>query len=166
MLKFCPQCGKPLEKSVVRLITCNHCGFYYYLAPALANGLFLENEKGEVLLVKRRFEPFKNFWDSPGGFIDFDEDIEQSLRQEIREELGVEIKSLKYFGSYPDYYEYKNINYHSLVVVFTGTSVGNKFKASDDISDFKFFKKTELLAAKLAFTWLKKALQEYLSSSH
>lgn len=44
----------------------------------------------EVLLIKRKFEPFKNSWALPGGFVvDSDETIEQAAERELLEETNV-----------------------------------------------------------------------------
>ncbi len=44
----------------------------------------------EVLLVKRKYEPFKNCWALPGGFVDDSDDtIEQAAARELLEETNV-----------------------------------------------------------------------------
>src|SRR3990167_11236908 len=111
--KYCPNC-KAKIKMDDRLIDCALCGFHYYLNPAPTNGLILESEKGEILLVKRKVSPKKGYWDVPGGFIDFGENLEESLKREIKEELGIQIFNLKYFISVSVPYLYKGINYHTL----------------------------------------------------
>ncbi|MBP9719570.1 MAG: NUDIX hydrolase [Candidatus Levybacteria bacterium] len=45
-------------------------------------GLFFENNK--LLLVKKKY---RDFWDSPGGRIEYGESIETALKRELREEL-------------------------------------------------------------------------------
>ncbi|MBX9724012.1 MAG: NUDIX hydrolase [Candidatus Obscuribacterales bacterium] len=44
----------------------------------------------EVLLVKRKYEPFKSFWALPGGFIlDSDHSLEDAATRELYEETNV-----------------------------------------------------------------------------
>jgi 8-oxo-dGTP diphosphatase len=44
----------------------------------------------EVLLVKRKFEPFKALWALPGGFLDEkDQDLDQAAARELLEETNV-----------------------------------------------------------------------------
>jgi len=60
-----------------------------------------EGSKLKVLLIQRKNEPFKNCWALPGGFVDMDENLEQSALRELEEETGVKnvfIEQLYTFG--------------------------------------------------------------------
>lgn len=46
---------------------------------------YIENDKGEVLVVK---EMGREWWDLPGGGMDYEEDFEAALRRELEEEVG------------------------------------------------------------------------------
>lgn len=160
-LIYCSYCaGKLVEKSA-KLHICTKCGKHLYTNPSPCNAVILENKQGEILLVKRKLAPFKGYWDLPGGFVDFGENLEKSLKREIKEELGVDIKDPKYFNSYFDRYLYKGINYHTLGLVFTGKVKDQNLKPADDISEVKFFPPYKL-PQKLAFRNVKKALEDYL----
>jgi len=158
---YCPNCKKNLSLIVNRRIDCKHCGFVFYFSPALTNGAIIENKKGEILLVKRKFPPKKGFWDVAGGFVDYNENFEQSLIREVKEELGVEMTDLKYFASGEDRYLFKGVNYHTICVFFTGKIDGEKFVPADDISDYKFFPKDKIPYSRLAFKNLIKAIKDY-----
>lgn len=54
-----------------------------------------EEGKITVLLIKRKYEPFKNKWAIPGGFIKDDESLEQAVERELFEETGVKINYLE-----------------------------------------------------------------------
>src|SRR5688500_16009399 len=56
----------------------------------------------EVLLVKRKHEPFQGKWGLPGGFVDQDEKVLDAAKRELQEETGVENVSLTQFGAYGD----------------------------------------------------------------
>ena len=49
----------------------------------------LYNNKTTVLLIKRRNNPFKNFWALPGGFVDENEDLEAAAIRELQEETSI-----------------------------------------------------------------------------
>lgn len=43
----------------------------------------------KVLLIKRKQEPYKDFWAIPGGFVDIDEDLEAAAKRELNEETNI-----------------------------------------------------------------------------
>lgn len=56
----------------------------------------------QVLLIKRRFPPFAEFWALPGGFVRIDESLERAAMRELSEETGVTgvyMEQLYTFGS-------------------------------------------------------------------
>ncbi len=164
MFKYCPNCKTKLIHKVERLINCIKCGFMFYLSPALTNGVIIKNKKGEILLVKRKIDPGKGLWDTPGGFIEYNENLEESLVREIQEELQTPISNLKYLSSQIDRYLYAGINYHTLCVFFQGEVDENKIKTADDIDGFQFFPKDKIPYDKIAFEGVKKVIRRYLEN--
>lgn len=63
-------------------------------------GAVIINDKNEALLVKRTTKSRNEagFWSKPGGTVEFGEKVEDAVRREIKEELGVEIKLIKFLG--------------------------------------------------------------------
>ena len=115
--------------------------------------------------IKRKYPPKKGYWDIPGGFVDFDETLEASLRREIKEELAIDISNFKYFTSTADRYLFKDINYHTLCFVFLAKlNEKENFSPRDDITEIKFFRKNNFPIHKLAFPGLKVVFKKYLSS--
>ncbi len=102
-----------------------------------------------------------------GGFIDREETVEESLRREIKEELGVKIQDLRYFTSTADRYLYQGINYHTLCFFFVATIANPQdLKPSDDITEAKFFPENSIPYSKIAFTGVEDGLKLYFSSLH
>lgn len=160
---FCPKCGHKSEKKSENLLVCPECGYNFYINPAATNALILENSKGEILLVKRKFEPKKGYLDLPGGFVETGESLEESSIREIREELGVGMTDVKYFGSYPDEYLFQGINVKTLGFILTGKIAEDAdIKVSDDVEEAKFYPKDNLPIEEIAFESLKKGLIDYL----
>lgn len=162
--KHCPACASPLIFKEERLMECSQCGFHFYINPAPCNGVIVENESRQILLVKRRYEPKKGYYDLPGGFIGYNESVEESAAREIEEELGTPVTNLTYFRSFHDLYTYKNVTYHTLGMVFTGTIDSKKAKPLDDITDIEYFKYEDIPYHKIAFESVKKAIKEYISN--
>lgn len=48
-----------------------------------------DEEDLKVLLIQRKFEPFKQRWALPGGFVQLDESLEEAARRELQEETSV-----------------------------------------------------------------------------
>jgi ADP-ribose pyrophosphatase YjhB (NUDIX family) len=111
--KFCPHCGKPsLSVHQNNGVECAACGFVYFHNMACGVAGIIETD-GKILLMKRAHEPKIGFYDLPGGFVDYRESLEEALAREIREELAIELAGLRYFGSAPNTYRYKEITYFS-----------------------------------------------------
>lgn len=163
--RYCPNCKTEI-KLTNRLLDCKACGFHFYLSPSPTNGVILLNEKDEILLVRRKIEPKKGFWDFPGGFIEFGESIEVSVKREIKEELGINLKNIKYFISIPDIYTYKGYIYNTICSIFVAKIDNEKLNPADDISAVMAFKKNKIPFDRIAFKGVEKALKKYLSSSY
>ena len=162
--KYCYKCGGNLTKKSSNLLICNDCGLHLYINPVQTTTVILENEKGEILLVKRKSDPKKGFWDLPGGFTNFNESSEQSLAREIKEELGIGLRKYSYLTSYPDRYLYKGQNYYTVNLFYVARinkNDQNKISPHDDVTGFKFFSKDNIPWEKLAFVCLEKVLHFY-----
>jgi 8-oxo-dGTP diphosphatase len=73
--------------------------------PALTvDGIILRNQNREILLIRRKNEPYKDMWALPGGFVDLGEEVETAIIREILEETNLEcrIKKLASIASRPD----------------------------------------------------------------
>jgi NAD+ diphosphatase len=160
--KHCLLCGNSLKVEGPRLLICSSCGHHHYINPSPCNGVIIENEKGEILLVERKVDPNKGYWDFPGGFIDPDEDLEESVKREISEELNVEIEMRSIVGFYHDTYIYQAVEIPTINVVVSAQITKGTPTPSDDIAGYKYFAKNEVLNLPLAFKNVKQGLTDYL----
>lgn len=48
-----------------------------------------------VLLIQRKYEPFKDRWALPGGFVKPDESLEAAVQRELEEETGIKVAYLE-----------------------------------------------------------------------
>jgi 8-oxo-dGTP diphosphatase len=58
--------------------------------------------EGEVVLVRRKHEPFVGCQALPGGFVEIGETVESACRREVLEETGLELSELRLVGVYSD----------------------------------------------------------------
>lgn len=117
---FCPKCGsKKISYLNNRKWACEDCGFKLYNNVAAAVGLIITDENNNVFFEVRAKEPRKGFLALPGGFCDPDETAEQAAFRECKEELGLDMLSVKYLCSFPNVYDYKNIRYKTCDMFFT-----------------------------------------------
>lgn len=172
IFQYCPKCSKKiksinlpakLRSNASRRVKCTSCGLNFYLSPYLTNAVILENKKNEILLVKRKFPPKIGWWDLPGGFVENDETIEQSIHREVKEELNIEIGDLKYISSSTDHYLFKKINYPTICTIFSAVMKTEKIHPQDDISGYKFFSKNKIPYSRIAFQGLRKAIKKYIN---
>ncbi len=160
--KFCLRCSGNLAFIENNELRCKSCGFKYHINPIPSNAVILENKNGDILLVKRKFAPKKGWWDLPGGFIQPNESLEESVEREIKEELGIEVGMIKLVGIYPDTYLYQEILEPTLTPVVSAKIISGTIKAADDVSGYKFFSKSKVLKQKIAFDAAINGLRDYL----
>ena len=97
---YCPKCGaRTFVERNEKAKQCTTCGFVYYFNPSSAVACFIRNSKGELLLVRRAKEPAKGTLDLPGGFVDMYESAEDAAHREVKEETGLDVTNITYFGN-------------------------------------------------------------------
>lgn len=101
MYRFCPKCGAPLvrKQGGERAMRCEKCAldFFARLNPAVIVAI---SHKGKLLLAEREGARGK-FFSLIAGFVEPGETIENAVRREVREEVGLELASLSYVRSQP-----------------------------------------------------------------
>lgn len=159
--KHCPRCAGSLKR-VDTYLMCDRCGFHVYNNPLACNAAIIENEKGEILLVKRKYDPLKGYWDLPGGFIEPGEDLKMSVEREVKEELGVDVRVGELVGHYADTYDYQGVRRPSYCAVVVATIQSGEPQPLDDAELITYFSKKDVLKQRFAFPMLKIAVTEYL----
>lgn len=120
-----------------------------YRNPSLTTDIFIYNEDKEFILIKRKNNPYKNYWALPGGFVDYGERVEDAAIRESKEETTIDVKLDKLVGVYskPD----RDPRGHTVSIVFTAKGNMDDKQADDDAIDIDIFSKEKIKEIKLAF---------------
>ncbi|NQU33453.1 MAG: NUDIX hydrolase [Bacteroidetes bacterium] len=159
--KYCPYCSKPViiknEGNILREY-CPNCNSYFYDNPLPVVSAIITKERG-ILLVKRRYEPFKDQWCLPSGFAETGETIHEACLREVKEETGIEgfVTGLIDADSTENYF-YGDLIFHTFEV----EQIGGVIQAGDDAKEIKFFSIYELPV--LAFHSNKKAIDIFIKN--
>lgn len=116
---------------------CPGCGLSVYANPAPTASAFLVDDAGRVLLTRRAGAPGEGLWDLPGGFVDEAEDALETLRRELREELGVEVEPGRLVGAPPD--RYGDGGPWTVNFYWEARIVAGEPTAADDVAGFRWF---------------------------
>jgi acetyl-CoA carboxylase carboxyl transferase subunit beta len=109
--------------------------------PRIGSALLVRDEVNRILLGKRNKDPQRGNWIIPGGKIHAFESIAEAAARELLEETGLIVE----VGDHFNVYEIINPpNEHRIVIYSWGKVIGGEPKASDDISELKFFELAEL----------------------
>ncbi len=98
--RFCSRCGKPLKHSEnERMLYCASCGFQTY--PTISPCVIVAVYDGERLLLTKYAGREYTRYALIAGFAEIGESLEQTVRREVKEEVGLKVKNLKFYKSQP-----------------------------------------------------------------
>lgn len=113
---------------------------YQYPRPSVTVDILIFKLKNptQVLLIKRKNEPFKNTWAFPGGFVDENEPLDKAASRELTEETTLENIDLKQLQSFGD--PGRDPRGHTISIVFWGIANEEDIAiAGDDASKAEWF---------------------------
>ncbi len=154
--RFCGKCGVPTTShDNDRALVCSQCRLHFYprLSPSI---IVLVYREDEVLLGRNHMFP-EGLYSTLAGFVEPGESIEETVRREVAEEVGVKVGALDYRGSQP--WPFPN----SLMLGFHAEYDGGDIVLQEDeIADAQWFPLGDLpmIPGKFAISrWL---IDEYL----
>ena len=159
---YCPKCGaRTFVERNEKAKQCTTCGFVYYFNPSSAVACFIRNSKGELLLVRRAKEPAKGTLDLPGGFVDMYESAEDAAHREVKEETGLDVTNITYFGNqawpYPS----------GLMVGFIADYAGGEIRLQEEeLSSGDFYTRDNLPELPRKLSLARKMIDWWLECSH
>jgi len=117
----CGRCGAPTgDKGEERAKICQECGLVVF--PRMSPAIIVAVRDGDRILLAHA-ERFPGGMHSVlAGFVEPGESLEHCVQREVREEVGIEVKNIRYFGSQP--WPFPN----SLMVGFTADYAGGEIR--------------------------------------
>ena len=97
--KYCGCCGSPMVFDTEISKRCSGCG--KELWPQLATAVIVRVTKDSSVLLVHAKNFRRPYFGLVAGFVETGETLEEAVRREVREETGLEITDLRYFGSQP-----------------------------------------------------------------
>lgn len=95
--RYCGRCGAPMEDMDDRGRRCVSCGNTSY--PIICPAIIVAVERDGKLLLGHNSAFPEGRYSILAGFVDLGESLEDTVRREIREEVGLELSDVEYFGS-------------------------------------------------------------------
>jgi len=119
--RYCGACATPTERLPAEFaMRCPNCGLIAY--PRLSPAVMVLVRRGRQLLLARSPRFPEGMYSALAGFVEPGETLEQCAVREVREEVGIAIANLRYFGSQP--WPFPN----SLMVAFFADYAGGELR--------------------------------------
>jgi NAD+ diphosphatase len=136
--RFCGRCGKPTERHAAeRCMHCPSCGLDAY--PRISPAIIVLVRRGEEALLARSGRFPLPFFSTLAGFAEVGESLEETLAREVREEVGVEVTSPRYFASQPWPFP------HSLMIGFFADWAAGEIRVDgEEIAEAAWFRPESL----------------------
>ncbi len=137
--KYCCFCGGIISRKTIenrQRDYCRNCKTVFYENPLPVACCIVSNENREVLLVKRKKDPYKDMWCLPIGFAESGEEVSQAALRELSEETGLTGEIIRLI----DVDTVENYFYGSLAIVTYEVRVtGGSLAPGDDATDAAYF---------------------------
>lgn len=133
--RFCGACGSETVRSKTEhAYHCPHCKEAWY--PVIAPAVITRITRGDEILLAHNTNFPEGLYSHVAGFVDPGETLEQTVRREVLEEVGLEVENIRFFDSqsWP--------MPHSLMLAFTAecTDLGAVPKPDgNEIDDARWF---------------------------
>jgi NAD+ diphosphatase len=117
--RFCGRCGaKTRQLKTERSKQCGTCGLIIY--PRLSPAIIVLVQRNDRILLARSPRAPPGMFSLIAGFVEPGENLEHAIEREVKEETGIFIKNIHYFGSEP--WPFPN----SLMMGFTADFAGGE----------------------------------------
>ncbi|MEO8877434.1 MAG: NAD(+) diphosphatase [Polyangiaceae bacterium] len=154
--RFCGRCGTAtIRTENERCMACPSCKLTAY--PRISPAIIVLVRRGNQALLARNARFPGVFFSTLAGFAEIGESLEETLAREVREEVGIGVKNIRYFGSQP--WPFPN----SLMIGYTCEWADGEIAVDgEEIAEAQWFSASELpaipprisIARKLIDAWV------------
>jgi NAD+ diphosphatase len=133
--RYCGRCGSetgPHKREPLARV-CPNCGMVFY--PRISPAAIVLVRRGEEVLLARSPQFPKGMYSALAGFVEPGETLEECVRREVGEEVGISLGEVRYFASQP--WPFPN----SLMVGFVAEYAGGDLAPDpEEIEDAGWFR--------------------------
>ncbi len=134
---YCGRCGVENDSlSYERAKKCPECGLVTYprISPAIIVRVTRQGKSGPEILLARGPRHRAGFYSVLAGFVEPGETLETAVHREIKEEVDLNVKNVRYFGSQPWPFP------HSLMIAYTAEYASGAIQMEEEeIEDAQWF---------------------------
>lgn len=95
--RYCGACGRPMQREAgERAMKCE-CGHLAY--PRISPAMMVLVKRADSILLARNVAAPPGRMSALAGFLEPGESVEDAIHREVREEVGLAVKGLRYFAS-------------------------------------------------------------------
>lgn len=158
--KFCGKCSnKMIFKENERALYCPECGMTVYprINPVIIVGI---TDGERLLLAKNMNSEYKNYG-LISGFMEVGEMLEDTIKREVKEEVGLNVKNIRYYKSQPWVFS------ESILIGFFADVVGNREPVLDglELTEAVWFSREELPVGDSLFSLTWDMIERFRSGS-
>ncbi|MBP1616593.1 MAG: diphosphatase [Bacteroidetes bacterium] len=97
---FCGKCGaKTKHKVDERAVFCPECNTLFF--PKISPAIIVAITAGNKILLANNANFRPGWFSLVAGYVDVGETLEETVLREVKEEVGLEVKNIRYFASQP-----------------------------------------------------------------
>ncbi len=158
--RFCGACAtKTVRSEKERAMTCPACKRVYY--PRISPAVIVLVTRGEEALLARGSRFPLPFFSTLAGFSEVGESLEETLVREVREEVGIDVTNVRYFGSQP--WPFPN----SLMIGFFADHQSGEISPDpEEIAEAAWFRREELPMVPPPVSIARRLIDAWVAGTH